>query len=142
MPKNLHVRPCDARVLANRKRGSKQVAFRILKDWFKHAPTAFATELLPRGKCECFFEEEYEEGERLQVAPNMGACGSPPLLSSPPQSMTDPGEEERKRKRWADENEEEEGRQEGLKAEKEEEKEEERAEEVKGVKETRGRGGD
>ena len=42
LPKNLHFRPCDARVSANMKRGSRQVAFHILKDGVKHAPTVFA----------------------------------------------------------------------------------------------------
>ena len=66
LPESLHIRFCDARVLVNRKRGSRQVAFRILKDWFKDAPTAFATELSPRGECECFFEEEEERQEEEQ----------------------------------------------------------------------------
>ena len=41
-------------------------------------------------------EKENEEDERVQVAPNMGAGGSHP------QAMTDSGEEDGKRKRWAD----------------------------------------
>ena len=85
VPKNLNFCPCDARVSANRKRGNRHVAFRALKDWFKDAPTVFATEFSPRGECECFFEgeeerqeEEQEEDERVQVAPNMEAGGSYP----------------------------------------------------------------
>ena len=48
LSKNLHIRPCDSRVSANIKRGSRQVAFHILKDWFKDASTVFATEFSPR----------------------------------------------------------------------------------------------
>ena len=61
------------RVSANRKRGSRQAAFRILEEWFKDAPTAFATEFSPKRECECFFEgeEEHEKDERVQMAPDM-----------------------------------------------------------------------
>ena len=82
LPKNLYIRPCNARVSANRQRGSRHVAFRILKEWFKDAPTVFATEFSPGGECECFEgeaewqEEEQEEDERVQVAFDMGVGGS------------------------------------------------------------------
>ena len=60
-------------------------------------------------------EKEHEEDERVQVAPNMGAGGSHP------QATTDPGEEDGKRKRWADfDDEDEKQRQEGQDAKKEE----------------------
>ena len=56
LPKNINIRPCDAGVSANRKRGgNRQVAFRLLKDWLKDAPIAFPTEFSPRGESECFF---------------------------------------------------------------------------------------
>ena len=84
LPKNSNIRTCDAGVSANRKRGgNRQVANRLLKDWFKDAPTVFATEFSPGGECECFFEgeeewqeEEQEEDERVQVALDMGVGGS------------------------------------------------------------------
>ena len=76
-------------------------------------------------------EKELEEDERVQVAPNMGAGGSHP------QAMTDPGEEDGRRKRWADcDDEHEKERQEGQDAEKEEKRAGEREDEVKGEKET------
>ena len=52
LPKNLDIRPCDARASANRKRGDSQVAFRTLKGWFEDVSTVFATEFsgsMPRG---------------------------------------------------------------------------------------------
>ena len=76
-------------------------------------------------------KKEHEEDERVQVAPNMGAGGSHP------QAMTDPGEEDGKRKRWVDcDDEDDEGRQEGQEAEKEEERAGEREEVKRREKET------
>ena len=76
-------------------------------------------------------EKELEADERVQVAPNMRAGGSHP------QAMTDSGEEDGKRKRWADcDDEDGKQRQEGQDAEKEEERAGERKDEVKGEKET------
>ena len=76
-------------------------------------------------------EKEHEEDERVQVAPNMGAGGSHP------QATTDPGEEDGKRKRWADfDDEDEKQRQEGQDAKKEEMRAGEREDEVKGEKVT------
>ena len=65
------------------------IAFRIVKEWFKGAPTVFATDFAPHGECECVFEGEQEWQERESGRRTTGSGG---LYS---QVTTDLVEEER-----------------------------------------------